>query len=76
MKEAAAKIKLESLQKERETLENIVVRFRIRIAAPPLLGGSARVISRFGTSSSMFRFTSSGLHWCCEGGHGVDCEDA
>jgi hypothetical protein len=29
MKEAAANIKLESLQKERETLENIVVRFRI-----------------------------------------------
>ncbi len=75
MKEAAANIKLESLQKERETLENIVVRFR-RVAAPPLLGGSARVISRFGTSSSMFRFMSSGLRWCCEGGHSVDCEDA
>jgi hypothetical protein len=76
MKEAADRIKLESLQKECETLENIVVRFLIKAAAPRLFGGSARVIARFGTRSPMFRFTSSGLHWCCNGGHGVEHDDA
>jgi hypothetical protein len=76
MKEAAARNKLESLQKACETLENIVVRFLDKAAAPPLLGGSARVIARFGRSSPMFRFTSSGLLWCCNGRHGVDHDDA